>query len=323
MRNTITVYACGGTGTNIGKLIEGDSQGDAADLTPFANLIVYYVDTSDSNLRKDLIGEKHYIFEDLDGSGSDRTRNKTDIADSVEEILLKLPPGDLSIVINSTGGGSGSVIGPLIASRLLQDEKLVICMATQVNDTVKRLTNTIKVLENYEAISKLRKKVLPLFLCDNSIDSESVVNATIRKAVQMLAILFSGKLDRLDSADLDNWINYNKVTSHEFGVALLDITRELSFSKDATICSVASIVNSSDVGMKTEKPLEYNAIGIIDNNNEEFKGKALYFALLDGPIQRAYELRKSELEESNKIIKSRKSRQSIANSTSDNDGMVF
>lgn len=327
MEKTIVVYACGGTGVNIGNMIEQQValKTGVEDKTKFAKVIVNYIDTSEANIKYKSISSNIYLYNDVDGSGSDRRKNNIEIADSVRDILIKHPPGDLSIVINSTAGGSGSVIGPLIASHLLGQDKLVIAMATQSTSTLKHLANTVDVLTGYESIASRRKKVLPLLLCSNQAESESNVNATICNAVEMLAILFSGNIERLDSADLDHWINFDKVTGLDVGAVLLDIAYDPSvFSKDHVVCSVATLANNPD--SKTDFPqlVEYQTVGFINNtSNDDIKNKALHFALIDGPIQQAHDARAKELAEAKRLVSSRKTRKSIANNDADDTGMVY
>lgn len=325
---TLVVYCAGGAGTNIGKLIEEQTKLklNNNDKTPFAKVIVNYIDTSESNVRH-VDSENIYLFEGIDGSGSERTRNKDTINDSIPDIILKMPPGDLNIIINSSAGGSGSVIGPMIASHLLKKDELVICMTTVSSNTLKHLKNTVNVLSTYETIARTRNKVLPLLLCNNGIESETNVNATICNAVQMLSILFSGKLDRLDSADLEHWINYNKVTSHDVGAVLLDISfGEMKIDKSHDeVCAVATIANSAETNTKfTARLVEYQTVGILPGyDNDQFKDHCLHFALIDGPIQTAYENHMNGLKEAEQIASSRKRRVSIETSDADNDGMVF
>lgn len=323
----ISVYAVGGCGVNVGSMIEKQAQMNLSksDNTKFAKIVVHYIDTSESNIKFRGIGDNVYLYDGVDGSGSDRTKNKDSIADSIRDILIKHPPGDLSIVINSTAGGSGSVIGPMIASQLLSEDKLVICMAAQTTGSLKQLRNTVNVLATYETIAVKRKKVLPLLLCNNSEEGESNVNATFCYSVELLSILFSGEIERMDSADLEHWINFNKVTDNAIGAVLLDITHDSKgIKKEHVVCSVATLSNGNDP--KTDFPhmVEYQTVGFIKaSNGEEFNGKALHFALIDGPIQQAHETRSKELADADRLTSSRKSRKSIADNAGDDLGMVF
>jgi len=327
MEKTIVVYACGGTGIGIGHLIETQARLNLSkgDSTKFAKTVVHYIDTSESNVKFKGIESNVYLYDKIDGSGSDRTKNKDPIADSIRDILIKHPPGDLNIVINSTGGGSGSVIGPMIASQLLSENQLVICMATQSYGSLKQLRNTVSVLASYETIATKRKKVLPILLCDNNEEGETNVNNTICNAVEMLSILFSGEIERMDSADLEHWINFNKVTDNAVGAVLLDIAYDAStIPKEHVVCSVATLSNGPDSKTDFPRMVEYQAVGFIRTaNSDEFKNKALHFALIDGPIQMAFESRDRELKEADRLSASRKTRKSIASGDSDESGITY
>ncbi len=313
MKNTITIYACGGTGVNIGELIEKNFSSLEADIVPHANIVVHYVDTSESNVRDKKVTNL-YLFDGLDGSGGLRTRNKDEIADYVPEILAKFAPGDLSIVINSASGGSGSVIGPMITSKLLEREKLVVNISVLSSESKIHLTNTVDVLETLEGISVHNKRVLPVILCDNSQNSEDNINNTVFASVYSLSVLFSGGLLRLDNADLDNWINFNKVTTHPIGAVLLDIvSNDTVLEKNDIVCSVASIVKSINDIYKDF--VEYKTNGIF-NSGDKNNLSNIHFTLIDGPIQRAYKRHKEMVEEKSTISVSRPKRVSIASSSS-------
>lgn len=322
---TIVVYACGGAGINIGRSIEDNTlmKVSANETTKFSKIVVNYIDTSEANTKFRSVDKNVYLFDGIDGSGSDRSKNKDSISDSIKDILIKHPPGNLNIVINSTAGGSGSVIGPLLISQLLADSELVIAMAAQTTSTLKQLRNTVSVLSSYENIALRRKKVLPLFLCNNTVESESNVNKNICSTVEILSILFSGQLERLDSADLDHWINFNKVTSNPVGVVQLDLSNDASsIAKDHTVCSVATLTNGPEVNSDFPVMVEYQTIGFIKNSESEEGRKALHLALIDGPIQEEYEKRNKELAEAERMFSSRKTRKNIS-SDCDDDGINY
>ncbi len=317
---TLVVYACGGMGVNVGKLIEDQVKAKTAegDNTKYANIVVNYIDTSEANTAFRGVKENLYLFEGMDGSGSMREKNIEVIAQSARDILLKHPPGDINMVIHSAGGGSGSTIGPMLASRLLADKKLVFCCTSQVGGMVTHLENTVDVLNNYEDIPKARRRFLPMLLCNNSVESESNVNNTIANAVQMLAILFSGSIERLDTADLDHWVNIDKITDHQPSVVLFDIVSDLkSIPKDSNVHSVISLVDNIDTKFEFGRAIEYQKVGIMSGgDNDEFKGKAIHFVLIDGPVQAAYAARKLELDEALRELAARKPRKTIGEGNS-------
>lgn len=327
MTKKLCVYACGGTGINVGLQIERIVAGDmkSEDINTFADVVVYFIDTSESNIRTRKSTDNVYLYTDLDGSGSKRAKNASVISGLVRDVLVKYPPGDINVVINSMGGGSGSVIGPQIASELLHNDQLVVCMATQVVDNTIHLANTVKTFETYESIAQKREKVLPLVLCNNGEESEENVNRTFTNAVQMLSILFSGNNERQDTADLDHWINFEKVINYPTGAVLLDIVHDRNTIDDThVICSVATITDSKAADTKFPKLVEYQTVGYINGGQREGDAvKVIHFALIDGPIQAAYKLRVAELADMEKILAARPKRKSIAVDTTDDSGMVL
>lgn len=98
----VTVYCCGGAGINIGSFFE--QYRDRSE-PGFSLLSTIYIDTSHSNINKNIPDEFTYIFDGLDGSGKVRKENAEAISISVLDILHKFKPGDLSIVISSASGG--------------------------------------------------------------------------------------------------------------------------------------------------------------------------------------------------------------------------
>lgn len=327
MDKKVVVYACGGFGINIGHMVEAQAKLKVGkgDDTKFAEIVVHYIDTSESNTKFRQIDKNVYLYDHLDGSGSDRTKNKDSISDSILDILIKHPPGDLNIVVNSTSGGSGSVIGPMLMGQLLETGKLAIAMATQSAATLKQLKNTVSVLATYESIASRKKKVLPLLLCDNEQDGENNVNATVTNAVVMLSILFSGHIERMDSADLEHWVNFDRVTSHGTGAVLFDIIYNAGvIPKNSVVCSVASLANGPETKTQFPQLVEYQTVGFISGNDtEEFKHQALHFVLIDGPVQQAYEERKKQLQEAEQVVSSRKTRKPFVSEAADDGGMVY
>ena len=325
MTKKIVVFACGGTGVNIGNMLERqDTTADAK----AAAIEVCYIDTSEANVRDyDIKPEQMYIFEGIDGSGSDRTKNSDAISDASKDVLQNFSTGDLHIVIHSMGGGSGSVIGPALASQLLAEGKQVIVMAVQTTAMIKHLKNTVAVFKTFEAIAKKRKRVLPILLVSNDHESESNVDRTVTGAISMLSLLFSGNVNRLDSADLEHWLNFNKVTSFAHGTALLDITTEAKeMHKGDSICAVATIAQNPNVATQYSSDIEYQTVGYISTlESEEFAKKALHFVLIDGPIKRAFDACDLREKEAEKAITSRKSRAviEVADDEADDNGLVY
>lgn len=99
--NTLKVYCCGGTGSNVYSLLSRVAKAGEG----FANVELVRIDTSKANLGRDLDLSNTYLFKDLDGSGSIRATNATTIAESARDILVKHKPADYNVVLSSGGGG--------------------------------------------------------------------------------------------------------------------------------------------------------------------------------------------------------------------------
>ena len=314
MAKKIVVYCCGGTGVNIGKEITKLKQTPlhAQDLTTYAEIEVVNIDTSESDLRRYTNRENTFLFRDMDGSGSDRKMNAEEIRATIPEILNKFRPGDWNIVLNSCGGGSGSVVGPYLLAALLADEEQTIAIGVTNTDTVSRLTNTVRVLRSYEGVAVSAGRVLPVMLHHSDKDSENNINQKIVKDIKTLSLLFSGEIERLDSADLKNWLNFNNITSSEVGAVSLKImTDPKNITDDMNICSVVSLNNNPNIPVKFPRAMEYHPIGIIDEGAEDTQ-RAMHFVLVDGEIQKEHTDRSKQLADLERQVAARKPRTSIA-----------
>lgn len=287
----ITLYACGGAGVNVAKFFEKyrkTSQDDHPDDQAFARITPVYIDTSRSNLRGDVPEESTYVIQGLDGSGKVRRENADAITQCTLDILQKHKPANVSIVISSAAGGSGSVIAPSIVSELLERGKTVIVCAIGSEDSRIELENTSKTIKTYESIAKMRKKpVIMLYASNNDNEAGRVgVDAEITQAITKIAALYSKHNRELDSKDLDNWIFYNNVTSFAPKLCFLDFyPGKITNLKNGQVVSVATLCldgMSSSTGMT----VEYQAVGYVteEQNKKTTLTSALHYVILDNII---------------------------------------
>lgn len=245
-RGRVRLYACGGGGINMGSKIDklAPSNSDA-----FAQLEVFYTDTSKSNLHASIAEEKVYLIDGLDGSGQVRKENHVSISERVRDILQTFKPVDLNIVLSTGGGGSGSVIAPSIVSELLAKDfpTIVICIG---DDSTKKYTeNTLNTIKSYDHIAtKLRQKPVVMFYLQNSPEmTRARVDERVQALVASLCLLYSRRNAELDSKDLYNWLNYQNVTSHHAGLAALTIMDSINpanLSKLGNLISIATLTTN-------------------------------------------------------------------------------
>lgn len=272
-KSILTVYACGGAGINIGSQLESFRNYSEAG---FASINIVYIDTSKSNLTDKLPKDSLYIIEGLDGSGKRRAENVDAITKVSKEILLKYPPTDINIVLSSLAGGSGSTISPTLASELLSKDIPTIAMGIGSQDTRLELSNSIKTIMSFEAISKLREKPLSFLVEFNTKEIDrKAIDERIRTAIISLAALFSKQNKELDSKDLYHWLRYDKVTDFPAKLVQLHIESE-EYAKnnkavtDGLIFSVASLTHEGATSTLLDKVLDYQCVGYV--NKEETPG---------------------------------------------------
>lgn len=259
----LNIYCCGGAGTNLGAQFTQYSKKQAPG---FAEIETYFIDTSKSNMNPSITADNIYLVDDLDGSGKKRDTNYVVLSERAKEILHRFKPGDINIILHSASGGSGSVIGPILTSELLSRGILVLVVMVGSTGSRKETENTLKTLQSYEMISSKREMPLVAFYRENSRDKpRGHVDSEIHTAVVMLAAIFSGANRELDTADLRNFINYNKVTSYSPKLSFLDFfSGEVMLEKGQSLVSLVSLVDdktTSDISI----PVEYQTVGFISD----------------------------------------------------------
>lgn len=102
MSNKISIYAAGGGALNIVSELAKYTKKEEEE---FADMSLFFIDTSRSNLSSNIPDDSVYLVEGLDGSGKRRDSNYTALSECSKEILHTFKPGDLNIVVHSASGG--------------------------------------------------------------------------------------------------------------------------------------------------------------------------------------------------------------------------
>lgn len=322
----ITLFACGGAGLNIASWFE--KYRDKPPNVGFASINPIYIDTSKSNLSKVHSPDHTYIVDGLDGSGKVRKENAQAITEHVLDILHKFKPGDLSIIVSSMSGGSGSVIAPSLLSELLLRGCAVIVCAVASSDSGIEVENTVNTLKSYEAVAKLRGSPVNMIYRENSeAVKRSEVDSQIQGEIVKLAALFSKQNKEMDSSDLNNWLRYTKVTSFNAKLTFLDFyVDKIADLKKGSVISVATLARYEH-NTSTGQRVEYQTVGYIDEENvTELELKLpLHYVILDGIIDEIYKDLSNVKRELTETKNARVHKQTILDNsdhTTDN-GLVF
>lgn len=229
----ISVFACGGCGTNVAKQI--------SDL----DVEVNYIDTSTSNL-KGVKSDNVFVLENIDGAGKDRSKTYEHFKDIVEDVLIKFKPSaSLNVVVSSLSGGSGSIIAPLITKELIRNGHNTIVIAIDSKHSVKELDNTIKAFKTYKSFSDGVKKAISIFYIENSNRKDSDNRAVW--FINLLALLVNRQhTEEFDTTDLTNFINFDRVTDNVATVSILEVNENETITPEKNTTIVSSILLTTD-----------------------------------------------------------------------------
>ena len=262
---TLSIYGAGGAGINLAKkylpFVDKEDNG-------FSTIKTYFIDTSKSNLNDPAINpETVYLMDGLDGSGKKRDSNYGAIRERSKEIVQKFKPSDINVVIHSASGGSGSVIGPILAGEI-SDKCLTVIILIGSTDSRIETDNTIKTIMGYEVIAQKREHPIAVMYYENgSGKSRGGVDNEIAIDISLLSILFSGHNSELDSADLKNFLNYQNVTTYKPSLTRLEFfSKEIELARDQHVASLATLTDEN-TDSKPNMLVSYQAVGYINKNS--------------------------------------------------------
>lgn len=240
-KSKLRVYFCGGTGANIGRKVP-------------ANVCdPVFVDTSTSNARN-LPKDSLFLVEGMDGSGKKQSVTYENFKTIANDVLIKFKPSDeLNIVLSSTSGGSGSVMAPVLAGRLMEMGKNVIVIGIESKTSLIETKNALSTLKNYKGVSSAQKKCLSLFYISNMHKSDADDRAVWFIELMSL-IIDKSRTEELDVSDISNFINFDRVTPHSPNVALIVIGENVAYIPEKNTAVVATIHVSTSRTTDIEAP---------------------------------------------------------------------
>lgn len=243
----LALYGAGGCGINIVKKFYG-SQPQSG----LAELSFCFADSSRSNLTPDLDPKDCFLLPDVDGSGKIRKENYEAMRQVIQQVPIQYTPGDLNVVVFSASGGTGSVMGPLIVRELLSQGIPTIAIVVGSFESMITANNTMDTIKSLDSIS--RKLDVPLTISfenngDNTLRRD--VDESIAITISLLARLACRNHMAMDTADLRNWLQYNRHTDVPAQLSLLEIVTSVESASQisapisiATLCDEESKIGS-------------------------------------------------------------------------------
>lgn len=196
------IIACGGCATNIIKsfLKEGKRFDEKVGIK--------VIDTSLSNVNGLDTAVEFLPINGL-GSGKDRAKNFNAIKEYLDtNNQLTKEASDISVLVFATGGGSGSIIGPLLAQKILHNTKKGVLLVGVLDASSERdCINTINTLKTLSGLAKEYNLYFPIILFDNSNAGRFKVNkAASMRIGQFLDLMTSREIEEFDYTDRMNFV---------------------------------------------------------------------------------------------------------------------
>lgn len=333
--DTVAVYACGGAATNIVYALE-----KSCDANPpsqcFAKMRAYYLDGSRSNLLdKTGIDDRLFLIEGIDGSGKRRDQNFAMAAQHAPAMLRRCKPTTFNIIVHSGGGGTGSVIGPVLTKELHTKGHYTVSILIKTTDNEQELINTINTIKSYEGVAQKVGRTIPWRPVDGT--SRKTADTSVKGTISMLMALFSGQNLELDSQDLKHFLDMTKICGIGPRAATLHISDNVSaFSNLPDTPSVATLVpltlpseQAEEMCRMPKKPT-YHTIGRtrdadVGHQQSTTIRRPIHFVLSDGQVGKEIEPLEKELSEMREDKKALNARGAIVSSdqTDDDTGLVI
>ncbi len=325
----VRIYAVGGLGINLGPIFDRNRQSNG-----FDHVDVVYIDTSDANMndaRLEGVPEDNiFRFPNLKGGGKDRRVLHPKIVPHIPEIFRKFAPATFNIVLHSGGGASGSTVGPELVREFLLRGNNVVVVQVGASSDLTLLRNTIGTLKSYSDISRRTNRPVISWYSEITAKSpQSVIDERALSVLFLLSVLLCNRNDRVDATDLNNLLNYERVTSFtpEFS-SLESFPEEFNIPEYVVPQSMSLLVpeaNSDQLGLPIEGlRVEYVSDGILDKKFATALGdKNLAALIYTGQFKRTVERLEEERAVYTREAEERNRASSRLEAESSDGGLIF
>ena len=256
---TVQIIAAGGCGQNILKaILKNNPSFDTA-------VCCRVIDTSASNVNGipndipfDAIGEL--------GSGKDRSKN----LDAIQKYIDTHPDlfkqaSDITFILFSLAGGSGSVIAPLLAHRILRNSNKCVVLVGVIDSSSERdCTNTINTIRSFASSAEKNGHYFPIMLFNNYGVGRFAVNKTAaQRVIEMIDLLTSKSIEEIDYKKCPSGIYMLSVTATDSDKAV-DLPGE-----DVSVIGIGDVLHAcmvvNDTGLTPDVLTAFTYVGISED----------------------------------------------------------
>lgn len=198
------IYACGGGAIKITADLV-----DYVNVQGFSDTKVSRLDTSDKNLTVNMEQSSIFVLDGADGSGKQRDHNYKPVVAAMPKILAQHQPEDYNIVLFTAGGGSGSVIGPVLMGELLARKAPVIALVIGTTGDETQAQNSVNTIKSLGGIQAQHKRPLVFSYFEvNQHNSQADVDAQVRSLLPVLLNLLDSDNTIIDNKDIINFLDW-------------------------------------------------------------------------------------------------------------------
>jgi hypothetical protein len=212
------------------------------------------------------------------------------------------------------------VLGPLLAKELISQGHNTIVIGVDSRTSLIELSNSVKTLKTYKAISSQIDKPVPLYYISQPSRSEADRQALFFITLMSL-VIDKRRTAEFDNSDLKSFLYFNKTTTNAPSVSILEVlpNEVLVAEKNTSVVGSILVTTKKDAVIQPVIP-EYLATCVVtdkDYKNEDARLNAVLGKL--SIIIDALDVSIKVLEDSKKINKIRE----VEVSDSNADGMVL
>lgn len=197
MPTKVCLIFAGGSGMNIAtKLVD-------------LGEVVHCFDTGDKSLVDAHRAVNVTLTKGTRGAGGNRKVILPLVRPQIPALMDTLPEADFYIVTYSLGGGSGSVLGPLITSQLAERKATFVSFVIGAMESTDTLGNDIDTMKTLESIAV--KKGMPIvvnYTPNSQGRSFDAINNEIAEKIRKVVFLVNQNHGRLDVHDVANWVRF-------------------------------------------------------------------------------------------------------------------
>jgi len=280
------IYACGGGAIKITADLV-----DYVNVPGFSDTKISRLDTSDKNLTANMTQSSIFVLDGADGSGKQRDHNYKPVVAAMSKILAQHQPEDYNIVVFTAGGGSGSVIGPVLVGELLQRKAPVIALVIGTTGDETQAQNSVNTIKSLGGIQAQHKRpVVFSYFEVNQHNSQSDVDQQVRGVLSGLLNLLDSDNTIIDNKDIVNfldWTNVRKEIPAQLVCLEMYSGTEIDELAGKAPITMASIYPNEERSYLPVSPA-YSTDGVRSENsvqtNAEFAQLTMHYVIHAGPV---------------------------------------